>query len=187
MEQYLFNKNHITVYLSTRPRKVGDGTITWSQKTESKEFDDIVKDTIETVTRESPLGFYYQATVHHKGSAIKTYVIWYCVVTIEIGNIYAFISYPIKCHDTEIDHNSRPWDICIGDKEMKPHFIKALEVSINKVFEYAIPIKTWKRSKERVFKDIFGSVDGYTTVSNEVKIVSHGFDPKVSFRKRKEG
>ena len=186
MEQYLFNKNHITVYLSINDSKKRENEITWSKAYESKKFDNVVGDRYEIVTRKSPLGFYYNATVLHKGSAIRSYDIHYVIVTIKADNVYAYIKYPVKCHDTEIDYNSRPWDICIGDKEMKPHFIKALEASINKVFWYATIIKTWKRSKDKVFKDVFGSVDGYTTESNEVKILSHGFDPKVSFRKRKE-
>ena len=38
----------------------------------------------------------------------------------------------------------------------------------------------------QIMKDLFDDKDGYKKQTNESKILSHGFDLKESFRKRKE-
>lgn len=45
--------------------------------------------------------------------------------------------------------------------------------------------KNMNTVKDYIYTQIFGSPKGYLGQTNEGKIISHGFDPKTSFRKRK--
>ena len=57
---------------------------------------------------------------------------------------------------------------------------------LDEIFVSAAPIKGIARTKEKVYTEVFGNTKGYSTVDNEIKIISHGFDPKESFRKVKK-
>ena len=96
------------------------------------------------------------------------------------------VKYPVKCNDVEIGFDARPWDICVGDKSMQEHIIKVLQKILDDIIFRSAPIKEHKRTKEKLYTELFGNANGYTTLSNEIKILSHGFDPKESFRKRKK-
>ena len=74
----------------------------------------------------------------------------------------------------------------VGSSEIYENFIKALNKILDDIFISAAPIKGIARTREKVFKEVFGNTKGYSTVDNEVKIISHGFDPKESFRKVKK-
>jgi len=170
----------------------------------------------EIITRESKLGFYYYETIHHKekkqevkynnkfGFAnFKTY-------TFSYDNKRFILSYPISCGDVSINRETRPWDILPGYKGIIDHFITDLYKEVNKFFEIAEVNRVAYRIKERTFGykpsnevyypdmswiydikkkvmiDLFGDEKGPTINYNDIKILSHGFDLKQSFRKRKE-
>ena len=170
----------------------------------------------ETITRESKLGFYFYETIHHDakkqevknndryGSAeFKNYVFQY-------DNKRFMLSYPVRCGDVSINKETRPWDILPGYKGIVEHFITDLYKEVNKFFEIAEVNRVAYRIKEakygwqnqneeystdmswiydvkkQVMIDLFGDEKGPTVNYNSIKILSHGFDLKESFRKRKE-
>jgi hypothetical protein len=97
-----------------------------------------------------------------------------------------------------------------GYKGIVEHFITDLYKEVNKFFEVAEVNKVAYRIKDRTFGyngtpeeytsdmswiydvkkrvmiDLFGDEKGPTINYNDIKILSHGFDLKESFRKRKE-
>ena len=170
----------------------------------------------EIITRESKLGFYYYETIHHDAkkqevkyndkfgfAKFKTY-------TFQYDNKRFILSYPVSCGDVSINKETRPWDILPGYKGIVEHFITDLYKEVNKFFEIAEVNKVAYRIKERTFGyngtpeeytsdmswiydvkkrviiDLFGDENGQTINYNDIKILSHGFDLKESFRKRKE-
>lgn len=119
--------------------------------------------------------------------------------------------YPIKCGDISINRETRPWDLLPGTTGIEDHFVADLYKEVIKFFDicederirYQIkaPSYSWNGSKEaeyakdiswvndvrkEVLKDLFGDENGPTINYNDIKILSHGFDLKQSFRKRKE-
>lgn len=170
----------------------------------------------EIITRESKLGFYYYETIHHDAkkqevkyndkfgfAKFKTY-------TFQYDNKKFILSYPINCGDVSINKETRPWDILPDYKGIVEHFITDLYKEVNKFFEVAEVNRVAYRIKERTFGyngtpeeytsdmswiydvkkqvmiDLFGDEKGPTVNYNDIKILSHGFDLKESFRKRKE-
>ena len=97
---------------------------------------------------------------------------------------------------SEFDNNLSEWQTLEGKlkgfssamKHLKRNFHEGHELIgiLDDIFVYAVPIKGIARTKEKVYTEIFGNKKGYSTVDNEVKIISHGFDPKESFRKIKK-
>lgn len=138
----------------------------------------------------SPLGFYYykdaSETANYKkyedNGIREKYMISFK------GGYYE-LSYISSFNGTQIGHETRPWDL--SGNGMPDHFIKDLEKVINGIIDYMIENKYDNESvqefKTKVFIDLFGSVDGVKTQTNDNKILSHGFDLKTSFRKRKFG
>lgn len=139
------------------------------------------------------------------GSATYKYFIF------QYDNKRFILSYPISCGDVSINRETRPWDILPGYTGIEDHFINDLYKEANKFFEIAEVNKVGYRIKEpkygwpndttveyatnldwlynfkkEVMKDLFGDEKGPTINYNDIKIVSHGFDTKISFRKRKE-
>jgi hypothetical protein len=142
----------------------------------------------ESVIKESPLGFYYKSfeeVPYQKEQKVGVKVITHHIF-VTLYNTTYHISYLVKCGDTKIGFDSRPWDICIGDMSMREHFIKALQKILDGIFTSAGHIKECARTKEKVYTELFGNPKGYTTVSNDIKIVSHGFDLKESFRSKQK-
>ena len=148
----------------------------------------VTKTRYDVVVKESPLGFYYKSNekvTFDVEESVSVDVISHSISIYLYENVYT-IKYPVSCNDVNIGFDARPWDICIGDKSMPEHFIKALQKTIEEIFSNAAPIKHWERTKDKIFTELFGNAKGYTTLPNDIKIVSHGFDPKESFRKRKK-
>jgi len=167
----------------------------------------------EKIRKESVLGFYYYWTIHHSATQDRyiedtaTYVKYIA----KFGNTrYEFI-YPTSYNNVSINKETRPWDILPGYKGIPDHFITDLYKEINKMFDVfeseRIPFRimkgtystqwkdqyssdmSWiKTEKNRIFLDIFGDTKGPEGLVNynDIKIMSHGFDLKESFRKRKE-
>ena len=192
METILFDKNHIKI-----TREPIDRDRKWSIIWGTNCYDRIhpkgmsitvTKKRYEDVVKESPLGFYYKSNeevTYEVEESMSVNVISHSIFIYLYENVYT-IKYPISCNDVKIGYDARPWDICIGDMSMPEHFIKALQKTLEDIFSKAAPIKHWERTKDKVFTEIFGNTKGYDILPNEIKIVSHGFDPKESFRKRKK-
>lgn len=191
METILFDKNHIKVSYS--PIGGEKWRIAWASGYGETIFPKgmtmtVTKERYETTVKESPLGFYYKATekVNYEEETKVGVKIIYHTIFISTFHTEYKIQYPTSCNDVKIGFDARPWDIVIGDMSMQEHFIKALQKVLDEIFVRAVPIKHWERTKEKMYTELFGNPKGYTTVSNDIKIVSHGFDPKESFRKRKK-
>lgn len=192
METILFDKNHIKVTSSNL--KGEKWRIDWNNSVSNNETIypkgmtiTTTKEKYETVVRESPLGFYYksvEAVKYDEETKLGVGVHYHTIFVSTYHTEYK-IRYPISCNDVKIGFDARPWDIVIGDKTMPEHFIKALQKVLDEIFVRAASIKHWERSKEKIYTELFGNPKGYTTLDNNIKIVSHGFDPKESFRKRK--
>ena len=137
----------------------------------------------------SPLGFYYYKNINN----IKTKTVYgeegvrYKHI-IGINSGYYEITYITKLNSTSIGHETRPWDL-IGNG-IEDHLIHDLERLLSNLIvsleDYGYKKDDLKEFKNTLFIDLFGSADGIKTQTNEGKILSHGFDLKESFRKRKE-
>ena len=138
----------------------------------------------------SPLGFYYTKSsyyghndVYYKEVGTREKFI------INFDGGYYEISYLRSMNGVSIGHETRPWDL-IGNG-MSDHFIHDLEKVMNGIVEFLYTNKDYQKNeiegfKNHVFTSLFGSPDGIKTQTNDGKILSHGFDLKYSFRKRKE-
>ena len=136
----------------------------------------------------SPLGFYYYKNERcYNNNSYKEIGLrqkyWFCLD----GCSYE-ISYLKKYNDTSIGHETRPWDL-VGNG-MSDHFINDLEKVLNQIIDELHGNKYDKEKiksfKDNIFIDLFGDVDGIKIQTNDLKILSHGFDLKTSFRKDKE-
>ena len=192
METIVFNKNHIKV--SHEPIKTDRRwSVVWGTNNSEMIYPKgmtmtTIKTKYENVVKESPLGFYYKSNEkveYEEETNVGVRVNYHIIFIYLYENVYT-IKYPISCNDVNIGFDARPWDICIGDMSMPEHFIKALQKILDEIFTHAAPIKHWERTRDKVYTEIFGNTKGYDTLPNDIKIVSHGFDPKESFRKRKK-
>jgi hypothetical protein len=150
------------------------------------------------VKHESPLGFYYTTRerkydIYNKKPKSARYVKY----TIIIDTIKYELEYPIayfdKDDEQQIDVEMRPWDILPGYKGMPDNMINVLVKEANNfidlIYEYkkSLNLKNGPDEyKKKIMTDLFGYPDGPKIQSNDIKILSHGFDLKTSFRKRKE-
>ena len=160
--------------------------------------------------------YYYQTIHHNeKKQEIKYHKTYgvdatYEIYTFQYDNKRFILKYPKKCGDVLINRETRPWDILPGTTGIVDHFINDLYKEVNKFFEIAEVNKLTFRIKpayygayrqeaeyskdmswiydikKRVMIDLFGDENGPTINYNDIKIMSHGFDLKESFRKRKE-
>ena len=151
------------------------------------------------IKHESPLGFYY--TTHEwkndnsynkkpKNVTYRKYIIW-------LENTKYELEYPIEyCANDNVQHinvDMRPWDILPGYKGMPDNMINTLIKEANRfidlIFEYKNTFElslTPEQYRKSIMIDLFGYEDGPKIQPNNIKILSHGFDLKESFRKRKE-
>lgn len=163
--------------------------------------------TWKDVIKKSKLGFYYKTKEYikpvstsevknKKGLTIKT-------ITVNLDKTQYELSYPTCYLGVKINIDERPWDIAPGSKGMPEHFVDALVKEATKFFDVIFDNKititkkqTWynrtketidtKNLKKQTFIDLFGYEDGPKVQMNDIKVLSHGFDLKESFRKRKE-
>lgn len=193
MENILFDKNHVKVtvednHSSSSKYRIGWVTSRGSIYPEGMTITETSKKS-EYVIKESPLGFYYEVyelVPYQKEVKVGVKTVFHSVYVTLVNETYR-IEYPAVCGDVKIGFDARPWDICVGDKSMPEHFVKALKKILDEIFVLAAPIKHMERSKEKLYTDLFGSPKGeINSLPNEIKILSHGFDPKESFRKRKK-
>ena len=192
MEVTIFDKNHVKITYGGVGKSESKLRVAWSTFRE-RVFPKgmsitTIKEKYEDVIKESRLGFYYESTqkVNYEEETPVSASIEFHQIYIYLNTKFYRISYPISCNDVKIGFDARPWDICIGDMSMRENFIKALNKILDEIFVSAAPIKGIARTKEKVYTEVFGNTKGYSTVDNEIKIISHGFDPKESFRKVKK-
>ena len=141
----------------------------------------------------SPLGFYYYKDRNNSKDEVtyKEHGIRKRHIINFVGGFYE-ISYMTSFNNTSIGHETRPWDL-VGNG-IADHFIKDLEKVMNDIVAFlhdnigldGYTKKNVDKFKSEVFIDLFGDKDGMKAQTNEGKILSHGFDLKMSFRKRKE-
>jgi len=169
----------------------------------------------ETITRKSKLGFYYYETIHHEAKKQKVIYhnsgATFKKLVFKFSDKRYEMQYPIKCGDISINKETRPWDILPGYKGIEDHFITDLYKEVIKFFticedekikyqirpsiygfngsqeaKYSEDMKWVEEVRKEVLKDLFGDENGPSINYNDIKILSHGFDLKESFRKRKE-
>lgn len=148
---------------------------------------------------ESPLGFYYTTTEwvgcdtskKPKSVTYKKYIIWLDTTKYELEYPTEYSSNNMTQH---IDVDMRPWDIFPGYNGMPDNMVNALVREINGfidlLYEYKKSLDglnlTPESYRKSIMIDLFGYEDGPKIQPNDIKILSHGFDLKESFRKRKE-
>lgn len=211
-EKILFNKNHITIKLYENRQYIHGNTsksvITGGEVTRRNTYwPDYEKIKVKKISKLAP--FYYEVEEYVKKSNNRNSNVYssgseQMVTYISAGpNSEYEIKYYIAYGDTKISHETRPWDIYPGDAIFEEHFIIDLEKVLKEIFlnvnidsidfntdDY---LKIHDQIKKhganvriKIMKDLFDDKEGYKKQTNESKILSHGFDLKESFRKRKE-
>jgi len=170
----------------------------------------------ETIKRESKLGFYYYQNIEHKEEPQKIINhdkydgALYKKLVFKFSDKRYEMIYPIKCGDISINRETRPWDLLPGTTGIEEHFITDLYKEVIKFFDicederigyqispvnYTFGFREPQYTKDmgwvddirkEVLLDLFGDEKGPSVNYNNIKILSHGFDLKQSFRKRKE-
>lgn len=152
----------------------------------------------------SPLGFYYTRTIHpqnlvHKKTESKIKHVW---------NFYNpdgeyELTYYTEYNGTKANVEIHPWNL-IDNKALGDNFITALLEEITSIIESTktkqeIELEQPQRNrylgreehhytgnleevKRLIFTDLFGYPEGPKYQTNDEKILSHGFDLKISFR-----
>ncbi len=170
------------------------------------------KEEYKTIKKESKLGFYYYSKikVHQPGKTFNG-AINRTIVTFPMPgekNMYYQIKYVTQYDDNKIggEDGLRPWDIYPGDKNFPDNMLEGLIKDVNDFFAiaemtyqnfYKTNCKNYyvkdstntisvKEVKNQVFTELFGNPNGPRFQTDMEKILSHGFDPKYSFRKDKE-
>ena len=137
----------------------------------------------------SPLGFYYyknKSSIEYNRTYDEIGVRQKHIIYLSDG--YYEITYLRQMNGTTIGHETRPWDL-VGNG-IEDHLVNDLQKLLTNLIG-SLECEGYKSDKLREFKndlfiDLFGSPEGMKTQTNELKILSHGFDLKESFRKRKE-
>lgn len=173
------------------------------------------KTIIKEVKKESPLGFYYtkkiQETIDETTGKEATDKTWF-VITANVGSrTYYRLKFLVKSGDNSVLQNEdslRPWEVAEGDNSLNNTMLDALVKSLNEFFDILsqhkvtvvdkrynmelgswewIPIKKSLRDiKNDTYSYMYGNKNGLRVMTDEQKIISHGFDLKTSFRKDKE-
>lgn len=196
----LFNKNRITIIQDDSVRGKAEVLIRSQIMSISGSLDGGIKEKKKVVKCKSPLGFYYYKTVYpssrsHCSSATL------CLITFWDIKKVTQIKYFKNYGDTRVGVDTRPWEVVPESGDMPDHQVQALlkvvtdiltEVENSKAvigdYKYGSERKTlsFYDLKKELMVDLFGDIRGPRFQSNEEKILSHGFDLKESFRKRKE-
>ena len=148
-----------------------------------------------SIKKESPLGFYYFTPSYYSREEFQTeksICASFKTISFQLYDKRYYFEYPTKYKDVGIGIETRPWDILPGYKGIFDHFIIDLYKELNKFFDIIednnkiFKADNLQRLKDETYRDIFGDPKGPSTNYNNIKILSHGFDLKESFRKRKE-
>ena len=173
------------------------------------------KTIIKNITRESPLGFYYtkkvKETINVSTDKNSTEKHWYIITANVGGGVYYRLKFLTKCGENEVhqqEDSLRPWEVAEGDNMLNGSMLDALVKTLNEFFDilsrykvvfkhlrYNDTIHEWmwvpadhqiESVKDDVYSYMYGNKNGLRVMTDEQKILSHGFDPKTSFRKDKE-
>lgn len=138
------------------------------------------------VVLKSPLGFYYTKKVQEiekpEKSDTWTLAVW---TWIDRDKTSYVLSYPIKKNEAEISVETRPWEI-LNNESFPTRLLPILEKELKNGLDIIKDRELAKEKQKKIFTEIFGYPEGPKFQTDEEKILSHGFDLKESFRKRKE-
>ena len=152
----------------------------------------------EIIRRASKLGFWYNKIVHHGDRVIgqepdKNAVIM-GISLLRDGTRWT-MEYPKSFNGVNLGIDARPWDLLPGYQGMPGHFVNDLYRETTKFLDsveglggsfHSLHHSNWDEVRRDVMKDLFGPTGKPEIQPNDIKILSHGFDLKESFRKRKE-
>ena len=200
----LFNKNNIKIIRHTDLPETSVHTPYIEQKSifsssggefkRDKRF--YIKYETKEITLESPLGFYYTKkikVIEDSGDTTtnKTICVWNFWLD---QKTKISISYITEFGDTRINVETRPWEIA-NNNVFEDHLVIDLKKTVDDIldefkrFKFIniitknVGIINLGDVKRKVYTDLFGYPEGTKFQTNEEKILSHGFDPKTSFRK----
>lgn len=140
---------------------------------------------------------------------------WYEIVFNYNGTYYR-LRFPIKVGENIVSQKEdglRPWEVSENDRALSDHMLKALQKQVSIYFDlmnqYNIKFvrkeinpdkRCWmedyyhwyetseqiQQIKNEVYEYLYGNKNGLRVMTDEQKIIAHGFDLKTSFRKDKE-
>lgn len=183
----LFNRNHILfrTYEGDFPfHKEGFHTVVSDKKPNVV----VLK---KPIKKESPLGFWYLSRKPKKLTTEGSYKSKTILAYMIKDTIYE-LSYYTQCDDVTVGVDMHPWEIISGDGGMPQSQIDALRCIVERIYG---DLTAYKKSlgsydpasvKRWLNQDLFGDPRGIKMQTDEEKILSHGFDTKISFRNRKE-
>lgn len=198
----LFNKNNIKITRHTDLPETSNAPYVEQKSILSSSGGEFKRDrwfyTIyetKEITLESPLGFYYTKKIKViKDSGDTTTDKTICVWNFWLDQKTKIsISYIIKFGDTEINVETRPWEIA-DNTAFEDHLVTDLKKVVDDIIDEFkrfknievisnVGIRNLGDIKRKLYTDLFGYPEGPKFQTNEEKILSHGFDPKTSFRK----
>lgn len=179
----LFNKNHIVITRIDNVTNLVCGIN--SSSTESRLNNNsgyVIK------KRESPLGFYYYKRTYVSDASSYSRI---SRKIIELPNRTYMIVYMSDYESKHVNREVRPWEIHPDDKPMAEHFIHDLKNVIDSILDDMTEYKSHFKLgigeyRNSLYETFFGDKRGIRFQTDSEKILSHGFDLKESFRKRKE-
>ena len=186
-EKTLFNRNHIIFKKIDNGDGIPDGFMNISGGVRNSARTVYLKHPIK---KESKLGFWYlcrKKTVCEEGEQTQRTILRYHVK----DSVYE-LSYYTMVGDVKANVDIHPWELVSGDGAMPQSQIDALRKIVDSIVadfkEYDIKIGSYDATaiKRALNQDLFGDPRGIKMQSDEEKIISHGFDTKISFRNRKE-
>ena len=194
----LYSRNGIRI---TKTDNIQNGNFTFGEFTRQEKLENFIANNktgnYVTVKHESPLGFYYYTRKFESIEYKKPKYVEYKKYVICLYDKKYELEYPIGYFNgneyQKINVDFRPWDVCPGYKGIPDNMIIVLLREANKfldiLFEYKNNIKmklSFNDYRKNIMIDLFGYENGPKIQPNNIKILSHGFDLKESFRKRKE-
>lgn len=152
----------------------------------------------EIIQKASKLGFWYNKIIHHADQVVgrepdKTAVI--LEISLLSNGTRWNMEYPKSYDGINLGIEARPWDLLPGYQGMPGHFVIDLYREVTKFLDavesfgetfISAHYTKWDNVRQDVMKDLFGPTGKPEIQPNDIKILSHGFDLKESFRKRKE-
>jgi hypothetical protein len=152
----------------------------------------------EFIRKISDLGFWYNKVIHH-GSQIVGQEPDKSSLILEISLLHYGtkwdMEYPKTYNGVNLGIDARPWDLLPGYQGMPSHFVNDLYRETIKFLDTienlgesfsSVKYTKWSDVRQDVLRDFFGPSGKPEIQPNDIKILSHGFDLKESFRKRKE-
>ena len=212
----IFNKNHITIEVIENPERnyVGDHVCEYAEVSTycpTKYIFGDEEEVKETVKLKSRLGFYYTKEItykKYKHDRNKYNERRWKIVTYRVGNTIYKLKFLILWDENAVrqtEDSLRPWEIAEGDKSLNDNMLNSLvtdlnnffsDMEINKITAFYKSNGSYSSAsnvnmtlydlKTDVYKYMFGNKKGLRFQTDMEKLISHGFDPKYSFRKDKE-